>query len=154
MRGIQFIGDKLALLGVELLLVTRHRLVELADPHPRQVGVVDEHQVLPAHLFHDEVGGDVVRLAVRLSARGLGVELGHCIGGRLDLLRGDSKPLRQVAPSVRDEFIEELAHESRGEGALVTPRLDLQQQALAQVARADSRRFESLDQRDRRFRLR
>src|SRR5882757_649304 len=79
-----------------------------------------------------------------LEAR-FGVEAGQLVGGALDLVRRQAEALAEIAPAVRDQVLERFLHEPVHQrvGALLV--LELQNQALAQVARADAGWIELLN---------
>ncbi len=142
--AVEALVDELLVLALVLPLVPRDVLVGLGDPQPWQPGVVQKDVVLVVDFLDHEVGDDVdIACGAELQPR-LGVEFGNVVGRPLHLLRREAVPLADVAPAVRLEVLPGVLHEPVGKrvGALLV--LELQQQALAQVARPHAGRVELL----------
>src|SRR6266850_370530 len=84
---------------------------------------------------------------------GLGVEPRQLVGGALHLVRRQAEPLPQVAPAVRDQVVERFLDEPVDQRVGPLLALELQQQALPQVAGADPGGVELLDDAEHLLRL-
>ena len=96
-------------------------------------------------LFDDQIRDDVVVTARTEAKPRLRIQLGDVIGRALHVLRADGKSLRQLAPTVRDQLIKCLVDETIRQSVAVSGGTQLQQQALAQIAGANSRRIKILN---------
>src|SRR5678816_1604152 len=144
-RGVQFVGDELLALALELLLVARDLLIRATQLEARQVRVVEEDVVLAVDLLDDEVGDDVVVAGVRIDETGLRIELLDLVGGLLDVGRADAKALGDLTPAVVDQLVETVAHEAERHRLLESRLAELEHETLTQIARADARRIEALN---------
>src|SRR6185369_7874545 len=142
---VELVRDELLVLAVELLLVARDLLIRLAQLEAREVGVVQEDVILAVDLVDDEIGDDVVVAGVAVDETRLGIELRDLVGGLLDVDGADPEALGDLAPAVGDQLVEAVADEPEGDRVLEPRLAELQHEALTQVARADARRIEALD---------
>ena len=143
--GVELVRDELLVLAVELLLVARDLLIRPAQLEAREIGVVQEDVILAVDLVDDEIGDDVVVARVRVDEARLGIELLDLVGGLLDVARADAEPLGDLAPAVVDQLVEAVANETERHRLLEARLAELQHETFAQVARADARRIEVLD---------
>ena len=143
--AVHFRGDELAIFRRHLLLVAGDLLVRTAEAEPGHAGVVQEHLVAPADLLDDQVRNDVAVALVRVLEPGLGIEPRELVGRGLDRHRLDREPFRQIVPPVRDEIGERLVDQPVGERSGVGLLAELDEEALAEIARTDARRVEPLE---------
>ena len=75
--AVQLVGDELAVLRRQLLLVAGDVLIGPAEPEARHAGVVEADVVLAVDLVDDQVGDDVPVAPVGVLESGLRVEAGQ-----------------------------------------------------------------------------
>src|ERR1019366_5740833 len=153
LRGVELVRDEFLVLALELLLVARDVLIDAAQLQSRQVAVVHEPQVRPVDLLDHHVRDHVVVLLARLRESRLRAQFRDVVRRALHLDRRHADLSCHVTPAVRDQFLEEIAREALGERAGLPGILQLQQQALAKVARSGPGRVEPLDDRQHFLRL-
>src|SRR5205809_2927580 len=153
LRAVEPLVDEFLVLALELFLVARDVHVGLGEPQARQPLVVQEYVIAIVDLLDDEIGADVLVPRGGVLQAGLGVELLDVVGGLLDFLGFEAEALPQLAPPVGLEIVPGLLDEPIRQGVLALLLLELQQQALPQVARAHPRRIERLDDPKHRFRV-
>jgi hypothetical protein len=111
------------------------------------VGVLDPDLPLALDLLHDHVGDHVVDLIVGEHAPGLGVQRLDEPDRLVDQLDGLVEPLGDLGEAVGDHVLEVVAHDQDLEVVFVVDvaRLELDQEALAQVAGGHAGGLEGLE---------
>ena len=99
---------------------------------------------LVADLVDVDVRDDVDRVVAAVGAARPGVEPADQVGRRRHLLEAGAEQLRQLAEVALLEQVDVVADERAHERMVDAQGVELEQQALAQVARADARRIEGL----------
>src|SRR5664279_603353 len=144
-RRVHLVGDELLVLAVELLLVARDLDVRSAQLESRDVRIVERDEIDAVDLVDDEIGDDVVVAGFAVDEPRLRIELRDLVGGVLHVGDADAEALGDLAATVIDQLIEAVADEAIRHRLLETRLAELQEQALAQIARADARRIERLN---------
>lgn len=108
------------------------------------VRVRRDHELV-AILRHGDFGNDKGVVIRRHAPAWAGIEEGDVFGGLLGFAGGDAEMAGDVGEASFAKRLKVIAHDAVLERLLTVHALQLEQQALAEVACADTRRVETLD---------
>ncbi len=125
----------------------------LGHTERRQRVLVDTNVVLAFHFVHSHVRHHVLRPGAAEAASGIRVQVADVRQALLHLLDGAVHLLGDLGQAVVAQVVQVMGDQTLFEGNVVAMPRQLQQQALAHIPRADTRRIEPLDQFQRQPRL-
>ena len=116
------------------------------DAQPGHVAVVEHDHVLLVHALHEQVRHHVARILRRHQRARPRVQRGDAVCGRLHFEHAHLEQSRDLGEAAVHQVVEMVVDHAPGQRLLLAAGFQLQQQALAQVARADAGRLQGLHQ--------
>ena len=131
--------------------LTHHIDITPVDLHLGDVARIERQVELPVVIVQFEVGNDIwrgIHTALGIEVSGFGREVAYLLYGLAELILADIETRHQLLVVFLYELVEigcqDLARQTLRR-RIHTPLIHLQQQTLAQVARADARRLQLVD---------